>query len=317
VTLPPGYTLRRPTVDDAHAIHELVVLSDTAAIGRADATLDDIRDELIEPGFDMAVDGWLVHSPAGRLVTWAWACRKGTSDNVDVAVITAPDDDAAAAHLFGLVRERAVEIARELGHPRAVVDAGAYRQDERQRGHLAAAGYAPAATFQRLRIDHDGPRPYPVDPDGVTVIDGTHGEDVRRRAHAVRNESFAEHFGSVPLDYDEWVKGLEASYSHDWAQLRLVLVDGEPAAMLLGTDNFRYDENCGYVRTLGVLRPYRGRGLARHLLRIAFAFDAANGRAGTMLHVDSVGAAAVGLYTSEGMRPVLISDVWRQTVPTA
>ena len=39
-------------------------------------------------------------------------------------------------------------------------------------------------------------------------------------------------------------------------------------------------------------------------------------RIGTYLHVDSVGAPALALYLSEGMRPTLVMDVWRKTLPT-
>jgi mycothiol synthase len=95
-----------------------------------------------------------------------------------------------------------------------------------------------------------------------------------------------------------------------------VTIAGEPAAMLLGADSFAEDENCGYVRTLGVRKAFRGRGLARYLLRVAFAYDAANGRTGTYLHVDSVGTPALGLYLSEGMHLTLVMDVWRKTLPT-
>nr|BFE78872.1 hypothetical protein GCM10020093_014730 [Planobispora longispora] len=47
-----GYVTRRPAADDAHAIHELISLCDTQVIGKADMTLDDVVDELNEPGFD-------------------------------------------------------------------------------------------------------------------------------------------------------------------------------------------------------------------------------------------------------------------------
>jgi ribosomal protein S18 acetylase RimI-like enzyme len=317
--LPVGFRISRPTLDDATAIFRLVAACDTDVLGRPDLTPDDIAAELMEPGFNRDTDGWLVHDPAGRLVGWAWACRKGDSDNVDVAVVARTDEDGVAAHLWPLVQLRAVEIARELGHDRVVMDTGAYRADAQRREQLAGQGFEHAATFQRLRIDHDGPRPRPRVPTGAVLRNGAEGvedEAVRRLGHEVRNESFADHFGFVPTDFAEWAAGLEASGAHDWAQLQVVTVAGEPAAMLLGANSFADDENCGYVRTLGVRKKFRGRGLARYLLRLAFARDAANGRVGTYLHVDSVGTPALGLYLSEGMRQTLVMDVWRKTVPT-
>lgn len=314
--LPLGYRISRPTLDDAERIFELVAACDTNILGRPDVTLDDIADELAEPGFDRDTDGWLVHDRRDRLVAWAWACRKGASDNVDVTVVSRAADTAVAGHLWPLVQRRAVEIARELGHDRVVMDTGAYRDDRRRREQLTDQGFEHAATFQRLRIDHHGERPWPLAPADVVVRNGTEGEEVRRLGHAVRNESFAEHFGFVATGFTDWTAQLEASSVHDWAQLRVVTIAGEPAAMLLGADSFAEDENCGYVRTLGVRKAFRGRGLARYLLRVAFAYDAANGRTGTYLHVDSVGTPALGLYLSEGMHLTLVMDVWRKTLPT-
>jgi ribosomal protein S18 acetylase RimI-like enzyme len=65
-----------------------------------------------------------------------------------------------------------------------------------------------------------------------------------------------------------------------------------------------------------VLESARGRGLAKLLLRHAFAADSGRGRAGTILHVDTNNPTpALGLYESVGMRPVLVIDVWRRMIP--
>ena len=66
------------------------------------------------------------------------------------------------------------------------------------------------------------------------------------------------------------------------------------------------------------LDDYRGRGLARLLLERAFARDAAAGRAGTLLHVDTANTTpALDLYLSVGMRAVLAIDMWHGDLPTA
>ena len=68
---------------------------------------------------------------------------------------------------------------------------------------------------------------------------------------------------------------------------------------------------------VGVLLEARGHGLAKYLLQNAFAIDAAAGRAGTILHVDSANPTpALGLYLWVGMRPILVIDVWNRVVST-
>ena len=83
--------------------------------------------------------------------------------------------------------------------------------------------------------------------------------------------------------------------------------------MLHGNDQFAADERCGYIARVAVVETARVRGLAKLLLRQAFARDARAGRVGTALHVDTNNPTpALGLYERVGMRTVLVIDVWRR-----
>ena len=320
--LPAGARWRRATPEDAVAIFELVAGRNTAVVGFADVTMDDIVDELDEPGFDRERDGWLVHVDDGRLLGWGWAFDRsatsagsaGSSVNVDVYW----RDVEVARWLFGMVLARVAEMAADAGHDHAAADMGVYRVDEEQRALLAEYGFEPGTSFHRMRIDHDGARPDALLPEGVDVRLGPGDEELRRTAHAVHQASFAAHYGFVPQEFEAWHEAFEASSTHDWGQLQVLLVDGEAAGVLVGNDQFVEDEGCGYVRIVGVLDRYRGRGLARLLLERAFARDAAAGRAGTLLHVDTANTTpALDLYLSVGMRAVLAIDVWHRDVPAA
>lgn len=313
--LPPGHTWRRPTPDDAEGFYALVAAHNTAVVGFADFTLDDARDQLTEPGFDPSVDGWLVHDAAGALVGFGWTFGNGDSDQVEGEVIAGDDD--VADWLFGVVEERADEIVAALGHDGARLGINVYRDHVAQQARAEARGYRPATTFHRMRIDHDGPvEPFELPP-GVEIAVGPGDGALRREAHAVLMASFADHFGWVQLPFDEWHARVDSAASDDWSQLKVAYVDGVPAAMLLGHNGFVADEDCGYVRNVGVLPEYRGRGLARLLLREAFVDDARRGRQGTLLHVDTNNTTpALGLYLGSGMRPVLAVDVWLLTPET-
>jgi ribosomal protein S18 acetylase RimI-like enzyme len=128
-------------------------------------------------------------------------------------------------------------------------------------------------------------------------------------------EAFSTQPGADPRPYDEWAASRESRSTFDWSQLTTVEVDGRAVAVRECNDNFVSSENCGYIGRLAVVPDARGKGLAKFLLYDAFATDAAADRSGTILHVDSSNPTpAVGLYTSVGMRPDLISDIWRRTV---
>ncbi|MEV0202954.1 GNAT family N-acetyltransferase [Nonomuraea sp. NPDC050691] len=304
-------SIRRPRPEDAPAIHELLAAADTAVIGHADWTLDDVKADLADPGFDLDRDGLLRLDADGRLIAWAWACAKGRSDLVEVDVTVRPGREDVAGPLWGTVLDRARELGRERGHDAVTVDAGIHRADEGKRALAERHGLAPATSFHRLRIDHEGPLEPPAAPPGLTLHSGE-TEDVRRDAHMLHQAAFSQHFGFVKVDYDTWYARRAAHRATDWSQLTVARVDGRPAATVIGNDQFLPDEGCGYVALLAVLPEFRGRGLGRFLLKHAFAADAARGRKGTILHVDSNNTTpALDLYLSAGMRTVMVIDVWR------
>ena len=306
--LPAGHTVRPPHPDDAELILGLVHAYTTAVIGFADYTLDDMRDELARPGFDLERDAWLVLDASGAPVGYATANGKSGSDEVDVDVVSA--DPAIADWLFTRVLDRAREIGRAGGYDKVAVDQGVYRDDTALQARVRALGFERATTFHRMRVDHAGDVPAPAPVAGLVLRQAV-DPDVRRIVHEVWNASFAGQFGFVPKPFGEWHETLERKSIFDWSGMWLAELDGRPAGFVECTDQFA-DEDCGYVGHLGVLPGARGRGVARHLLRHAFHVDATAGRVGTILHVDSNNPTpALDLYESVGMRPVLVIDVWR------
>ena len=154
-------------------------------------------------------------------------------------------------------------------------------------------------------------------PAGLLLRRAPGDEALRRDAHAVVTRAFTEHFGETATSYERWSERMGAAATSDWGQLLVAYLDHRPVGVLLGNDQFVEDEHCGYVRTIGVVPEARGRGIARHLLRVAFARDAAAGRDGTVLHVDTNNTTpALGLYESVGMRAVLVIDIWQRTLVT-
>lgn len=312
-SLPSGHTARAPQASDAEAIAELYTAHSMAVIGMADCTLDDVRDYLSQPGFDISRDAVLVFDPAEQLVGFAWTARKSDSHEVDIDIVTTEPE--VASWLVARATGRGRELAAERGHPRVILDLGVYQDDKVLRAELQAAGFTTVTTFHRMRIEHAGPLPEPEPPAGLTLLNARDAA-VRPAAHEVYNTSFAEHFGFVPDTFEAWHESREKRSTFDWPQLWVAALDGRPVGVLECNDQYVADENCGYVGELGVLAEARGRGVAKYLLRYAFSVDSAAGRAGTILHVDSNNTTpALELYTSVGMRPVLAIDAWRRELP--
>src|SRR5579871_5740158 len=70
-TLPAGFQLRRPTMDDLKAVHHVFTTSDLAYHGSADLTLDELRTDWLSPDFNLQRDAWVISDSAGQVVGYA------------------------------------------------------------------------------------------------------------------------------------------------------------------------------------------------------------------------------------------------------
>ena len=316
MTLPTGYTARPMRLDDAASIAVQSGEYTRALLGFAKHSPEDVANYLGDPGFNPATDGWVVLDPDGGFAGSATAMSTGDGLRVNVEALS--ETLAIVTWLLDRAARRAVEVAQATGRADVLMSVGVIRQDEFLRGIVAAQGFEIGTSVHRMRITFDGPVPPPAVPDGVVVRRGAPNEASRRAAHAVLMEAFATQPGTQPRPFEEWAASRESRSTFDWSQVTIAEVDGLAAGMTECNDNFVSTDNCGYVGRLGVVPSARGRGLAKFLLRNAFAIDSAAGRRGTILHVDTGNPTpAVALYTGAGMRPDLISDIWRRTIPLA
>jgi ribosomal protein S18 acetylase RimI-like enzyme len=312
--LPARYTVRPPEPADADAMFDMLAAYNTAVVGFADCSPEEIAYCITEPGFERMTDGWLVLTEGGLPVGYATALGKG--DRQVVGIEVASQDPEVAAWLIERTMQRARAMGRERGHTEVTVDAFVYRADEQLRELLSAQDFATGTTYHRMRVDHAGPVPIPDLPPGVVVRRGAFDDVTRRTAHEVMNECFRGQFGWVEDPYDDWVAEHDGLPIFEWSQLTLLEVDGRAVAIRECSDGHVEADNCGHIGILGVIEEYRGRGLAKYLLRDAFALDTAAGRAGTILLVDTNNPTpALGLYLSVGMEPTLVVDGWRRVLP--
>ncbi|WP_168197320.1 GNAT family N-acetyltransferase [Kribbella sp. ALI-6-A] len=282
-------------------------------IGFSDATVTEVAERIVEPGFDRRTDGFLVFGGEGRPVGYGTAFGKGDRQVVGIQVWSRTP--AVAAWLYERTMDRAREMGRQNGHAEITVETDIYRADEPQRGLLAGHAFTNGTTYHRMRIDHGEPVARPAPPAGVVVRRGAWDDASRWTAHELIIECFQGQYGFVVRPHEEWVEYLELSSTFDWSQMTMLEVDGRAVALRICTDEHLENDDCGCVGMLCVLEEFRGRGLARFLLQDAFAHDSAAGRAGTMLDVDTNNPTpALGLYLAVGMRPILVSDGWRRVL---
>ncbi|MFE0133498.1 GNAT family N-acetyltransferase [Streptomyces sp. NPDC059037] len=307
IALPAGLTVRSATYDDAVNVCALLNEIDLLEIGRAETELVDIQADLKHPDTDLKRDSWVVFD-GERLVAYGLMWDESGGERVDVDHYSLPDHPQGALYLLDLMQARAVEQAAANGAAQAVVHMTLSVNPTLDLQALRGRGWRVVRRYhvmdRPLSVSADRPV---TPPPGVTLRPCLTEAD-RRRAHALVQESFAEHFDFQPRTYAQWLDDLDAERV-DWALIWIAHVEGLGDAAVMRTHNDR--ASMAWIGHLGVLREARGCGLGSLLLRHAFGYYAALGRERIGLGVDTDNSSgALALYERHGMRLDFAADTW-------
>lgn len=303
------------TVDtaDLDAVEALVARCDIAAAGERDSGREEVAGMLTSNATDRDRSALVLEGD--DLLAYVWIEQDATARETWVDVYADPDRLTAELLATGLQHGiRAGRAARDAhsGDVPWTVRAGCFGSDTLLVSALQDAGFDCVRRFYRMRIDlatAELPDAAPPLPDGVRLVVARTDEE-RRRLYTVQQESFADHWNHTDRSYEEYLERLEGKEADDPDGWWLLEVRGVPAAVCL-LDESRAELGDGYVRTLGVRREFRGRGLAQLLLLRAFVYYRDRGRAGVQLGVDSTSpTGADKLYAKVGMHVTREIDAW-------
>lgn len=286
--------LRPYREDDFHPLLELFNRHQLAAFGEADATAEDLRTWLTTPYVDVERDLRLLESD-GRLIGYAdvdptrdepprWWC--------DVKVDPEAEADEVVAVLVGWIDERA---EAEGGTVRVWTS----EDDHRVVGAFRALGFEPIRHSFRMEIDLAADARAPAWPEGIAVR--TVRDDEHERVYEAVVEVWRDTNDPIDETFAEWAHWTSRHESFDPELWFLAEAGQELAGFSLCRRNST-DPNAGYVASLGVLRPWRRRGLGEALLLHSFAAFRARGWTRGTLGVDaSSKTGATRLYERAGM----------------
>jgi mycothiol synthase len=286
-SLPDGFSVRAVTVEDAPAINGLVVSADEAVMDWSDSTEADLLDWWRH--VDLARDSWIVEdgSPAAYGVLYS----HGETADLDCYVHPARKGLGLGSWLL----EHAEARARERGLPRA--HAWALEDDLDAHRLFELRGYREVRRYYRMFIDLDEQPPDAVWPDRLRVE--TCALDDARAFHAAVNAAFAEEWNWVPSSFEEWYERHAAAPDFD-PTLWFLVRDGDEIAAVLRGEPERF--GAGWVGAIGVVDPWRRRGIGLALLQHAFGEFYRRGRRRVGLGVDAENpTGATRLYERAGM----------------
>jgi mycothiol synthase len=317
---PAGYSVRSATMDDVGPVLEMLTETDLHDWGSPDMTENELRFQWRLPGLDLGRDVWLVHAEDGALAGYGWIFARGEEQQMRGWAVVHPDHRGrgVGAHLVRLRMDAAAVHTRQAPRGAQVFDRMEVIAPDAAAHDLARRfGYEEVRHFWLMLTELTGPVSEAPHDHGLVVRPMDAGTEPER-VYGVFEESFKDHWGHVQLPQDEWTKLLAEDPQYDPSLWFVAVERSGGEERIGGALRGSIDEGEGYVDTLGVLAPWRGRGVGESLLRRSFADFARRGIRTVKLYVDSENATgATRLYERVGMHVHRQYDVFEREASRA
>ncbi len=319
-TLASSYGMRPATLDDLEASVAMFNACSRQLIGSDEFTAENYRAEWQMPGLNLETDVRVVVAPDGqiagcmevwdlsdphvRIHTWGRVHPDHQGRGIGSALVQWAEDRARQA------------IPKAPPGARVFMTTGVHSADTAAHDLFNKAGIRLIRHSWRMVIEMETLPPAPEWPHGITVRPMRVGQEARAVVEAVRG-SFRDHWGYVERpfedDYKLWTHFMNNDPNFD-PSLWFVALDGATiAGVSLCWPKANDDPEMGWVGTLGVLRPYRRRGLGLALLRHSFAEFYRRGRRKVGLGVDASSlTGATRLYERAGMRVARVYNMYEK-----
>lgn len=301
--LGPGLRLRPVQWSDLEAVTQLVYdVCEADGDTTVAVTSEEMKHEWETPGFQLERDAFLVEASDGRVVGFEEFSNshKHALLHADGYVHPEFKGRGIGTSLLRTVEQRARE-EMALAAPDVRVSLRSTTDNKDLEGHALHRneGYQPLRYHWRMEIVLNDQPNEPDLPEGIELhpfIKGEHDIAVWQ----AQNESFRDHWGSHDVTFEEWQRSRFGDPEFD-PSLWKIAWDGEQVA---GISLNRYRMGIGWIRTLGVRRSWRKRGLGEALLLHSFGEFYRRGTRTIGLGVDAQNpTGATRLYQKVGMYP--------------
>lgn len=286
--MPVGFRTRGATFGDLDAVTTLVRSAEQSDAGEVSVTVEDIRSGWDLPEFDLEHDSLLVFD-GDALIAVAEVPGWRAEANVH------PDwrGQGIGTAVLGWVENRALE--REPEDDRVRVGQTVISTNTEAISLFLDHGYSVRHTSWALRLPDDVTIEAQSAPDGLEIrpFDPTSEE---RAVYQVVEDAFNEWPTRVPSTYVVWQSGVTRRSDFDPSLLLVATHLGDVVGVAFGIP---YEDE-GWVQQLAVHSDYRGRGIAKALLRELFEEFRGRGFPAVGLSTDSR-TGALDLYLGLGM----------------
>ena len=288
---PTGYRARAATALDLDAIVRLTCALDASLGLPPSPTREFLQSIWRLSATDLARDTRIIERDqvVAGFAQGIWRQERGGP--LDLLVYVHPDQQGNG------IATALLSWGESLGRQRGAEGVRAEVPETDLAGHvlLRSRGYhrvRSAFTMAKTLGEDEVVRP---DPAGVTIRRYAEGDE--RALFEVHEASFADHWGFRPSTFEAFSDELRA-FGLDPSLVFLA----EAKVGVVGHVVSFLDENEGFIGMLGVIDSWRGRGIAKALLRRVFVEISTRDRTQVKLGVDAQNPhGAVALYQSVGM----------------
>lgn len=304
ISFPAGLTLRAVTRYDLQALTELVRAWELADAGRTLTIPADIEDMWEDT--NLATDAFALLNNAGQLVGYTAVSPDDEYIRLDIHTCVHPAQRQRGLEhaLLALAEERARQLLAEADEPiPALIRGWAFSTPQREL--FVQEGYHITSSEANLDIllvhEPDAPQNF----QGITVRSYQPGQD-EHAIYKVIQESFQDIGGHPYQTFEEWSERATGHSYFDPAQTYVALdgsqVVGTIRCRTYAGEDYEGDQE-GHITQLGVLRPWRKRGIARYLMQRVFVAYYQRGIQHISITVDEPNpTGARQLYETMGMR---------------
>jgi len=315
--------LRAPTLADIPAAVALLNAVSLAEQGVRQEDEERLAHEWQTSGFDLATDARFALDGEGCPIAYIEVWDRAPHVHPFIWGCVHPDYQGRGigAGLMDWAEARAAEaLASAPAEARVSVKASTVSTNERAARLLAGRGFRPVRHFWRMvrELDPDVTPELPDWPEGITVRPYFPGLD-DRLIHRVIMDSFRDHWGFIEEPFEAWLQQMKGHPNFDRSLWLLAVTTASGGDDIVGValcyPDVIDDPDMGWVGSLGVLREWRRRGIARALLHYAFGEFHRRGRARVGLSVDAASlTGATRLYEQAGMRVVRQWDQYEKVL---
>ncbi len=297
-----GFILRPARWDDLAAVAAITELEAKRFNDPLiSSSVEELQAAWQEPGYNLETDACVVEAPNGLIVGYEEYSEDKPNQDVVLDGYVHPDycGLGIGTAMLHWAKNRLLKDSESIPNSETVTLRVHISIDETAADVLLRAeGFQPTRYFWKMKTHLELAPPVPVIPAGFNLI--PFNPDTHMQAiHAAHEEAFSDHWGYTPHTLESFVHRHTVQREFD-PNLWFLLWDADQIA---GYALCRFQDEEGWVGSLGVRRPWRKQGLGLYLLKQAFAafYERQMPLVGLTVDSDSL-TGATRLYEKAGMQ---------------